>query len=137
VYGTAILDYEIRKASSDRLAWYVKNSPKKKGETAYRTQVIVHRKGDFVFPVEVVIKFDNGESVTEHWDGKDRWVRYVYDKKAQIVSAELDPETAVRLDKNFFNNSYVEEGNTRATRKIFYYWMWLTQFLAQWLAWLA
>ena len=138
VYGTAILDYEIRKATSDRLDWYVKDPPdEKKGETAYRTQVIVHRKGDFVFPVEVVIKFDNGESVTERWDGKDRWVRYVYDKKAKIVSAELDPGTAVTLDRNFFNNSYVDESDTRATRKIFYYWMWLTQWLAQWLAWLA
>ena len=138
VYGTATLDYEIRKATSDRLDWYVKDPPdEKKGETAYRTQVIVHRKGDFVFPVEVVIKFDNGESVTEHWDGKDRWVRYVYDKKAKMVSAELDPGTAVTLDKNIFNNSYIDESDTLATRKIFYFWMWLTQWLAQWLAWLA
>ncbi len=138
VYGTAILDYEIRTARSDRLDWYVKDPPKaKKGETDYRTQVVVHRKGDFLFPVDVVIKFDNGEAVSEHWDGKDRWVRYTYDKKAKLVSAELDPGTHVRLDKSYFNNSYVREENTRAKWKIVSYWTWFTQLLSQWLAWLA
>ncbi len=138
VYGTAILDYEIRTARSDRLDWYVENPPKeKKGETAYRTQVIVHRKGDFIFPVDVVITFDDGESVSEHWEGKDRWVRYTYDKKAKLLSAELDPGTQVRLDKDYFNNSYVREADSRARWKIVSYWTWFTQLLSQCLAWLA
>jgi aminopeptidase N len=138
VYGTQILDYEIRRAGSDRLDWFQKDPPKeKKGETPYRTMVLVHRKGDFIFPVDVLIKFDNGESVTEHWDGKDRWVRYTYDKKAKLVSAQIDPGGAVRLDKDFFNNSYAQEADTRASRKLLYYWTWVTQLLAQWLAWLA
>jgi len=133
-----VLDYEILRAGSDRLDWYVKDPPKeKKGETPYRTMVLVHRRGDFIFPVDVLIKFDNGESVTEHWDGKDRWVRYTYDKKAKLVSAQIDPDNAVRLDKDFFNNSYTQERDTRASRKLLYYWTWVTQLLAQWLAWLA
>jgi hypothetical protein len=138
VYGTQVLDYEIWRAGSDRLDWYVKDPPKeKKGETIYRTTVLVHRKGDFIFPVDVLIRFDNGESVAEHWDGKDRWVRYTYDKKAKLVSAQIDPDGAVRLDKDFFNNSYTKEEDTRAGRKLLYYWTWVTQLLAQWLAWLA
>jgi peptidase M1-like protein len=138
VYGTNILDYEIYSARSDRLDWYVKNPPKeKKGETPYRTMVLVHRKGDFIFPVDVLIKFDNGESVTEHWDGKDRWVRYTYDKKAKLVSAQIDPESAVLLDKDLFNNSYVVKEDTRARWKVINYWTWFTQMLSQCLAWLA
>jgi len=138
VYGTSILDYEISRAQSDRLDWYAKMPlEEKKGETLYRTQVLVHRKGDFVFPTDLLIKFDNGESVTEHWDGKDRWVRYSYDKKARLVSAELDPEHAVLLDRNFFNNSYVEQEDARARWKIINYWTWLTQLLSQCLSWLA
>ena len=43
-------------------------------------------------PVEVEIKFDNGEKVREHWDGQGRWIRFSYQKKAKIVSAELDPD---------------------------------------------
>jgi hypothetical protein len=138
VYGTNVLDYEIFRARSNRLDWYAKDPPKeKKGETMYRTMVLVHRKGDFIFPVDTEIKFDNGESVTEHWDGKDRWVRYMYDKKAKLVSAQIDPESAVRLDKDFFNNSYVSEEDTRARWKLVNCWTWITQMLSQWLAWLA
>jgi hypothetical protein len=138
VSGTNILDYEIDRANSNRLEWYIKEPPKEKeGETMYRSSVIVHRKGDFVFPVEVLIKFDNGESVAEHWDGKDRWIRYSYDKKAKIVSAQIDPESAVTLDANYFNNSFVVERDGRATSKILYYWTWVTQMLSQVLAWLA
>ena len=138
VYGTQVLDYEVLRAHSDRLDWYVAKPPdEKKGETPYRTIVIVHRKGDFIFPVDVLIKFDNGESLTEHWDGKDRWVRYTYDKKAKLASAEIDPEHAVLLDKNFFNNSHVAEEDTHAKWKIMNYWTWITQMLSQCLAWLA
>jgi hypothetical protein len=132
------LDYEILRARSDRLDWYVKNPPEeKKGQTVYRTMVLVHRKGDFIFPEDVLIKFDNGEAVTEHWDGKDRWVRYTYDKKAKLVSAQVDPENAVWLDKNSFNNSYVREDDSRAYRKILYYWTWASQLVEQCLSWLA
>ena len=138
VYGTSVLDYEVFRARSDRPDWYLQKPPEeKKGETMYRTMVVVHRSGDLIFPVAVLIKFDNGESVAEHWDGKDRWVRYTYDKKAKLVSAEVDPEHAVLLDKNFFNNSYVEKEDTSAKWKIVNYWTWITQLLSQCLSWLA
>jgi hypothetical protein len=138
IYGTAVMDYEILRADSDRAAWYEKDAPEpKKGETMYRSQVVVHRKGGFVFPVEVLIRFDNGETVREHWDGKDRWVRYSYDKKAKLVSAEVDQENAVRLDKNFFNNSYTAREDSRAANKLARYWMVAVQFLAQIAAWLT
>jgi hypothetical protein len=138
VYGTQVLDYEVFRARSDRLDWYLKKQPdEKKGETMYRSMVLVHRKGDFIFPVDVLIRFDNGESVNEHWDGKDRWVRYTYDKKATLLSAEIDPEHAVLLDTNFFNNSYVEKEDTSAKWKIVNYWTWIAQLLSQCLSWLA
>ena len=138
IYGTNVLDYEVFRARSERLDWYVQNPPEeKKGETVFRTMVLVHRKGDFVFPVDILIKFNDGESVTEHWDGKDRWVRYTYDKKTKLLSAEIDPEHAVLLDKNFYNNSYAREEDTSAKWKIVNYWTWMTQFLSQCLSWLA
>ena len=138
VYGTAILDYDIAKASSDRLDWFEKKpAPEKKGETLYRTTVIVHRKGDFIFPVEVLMKFDDGENLRERWDGRDRWTRYMYDKKAKLVSAEIDSDTAIRLDRNFFNNSYVVQGDARASRNLTHYWAVFVQFLSQLAAWLT
>jgi hypothetical protein len=138
VYGAQVLDYEILRAGSQPADWFVKDAPaEKKDGTFYRTSVLVHRKGDFVFPVEVLMKFDNGEEIRERWDGRDRWVRYSYDKKARLISAEIDPEHAVWLDKDFYNNSYTVAPARGARRKLSAYWLACTQFLAQCLAWLV
>ncbi len=139
VYGTQVLDYEIQSAHSDRVDWYQENPPKdKKGETVYRSEVMVHRKGEFMFPVDVLVKFDDGEQVRERWDGQDRWIRYSYEKKAKLLSAEVDPDHAIWLDKDFYNNSYVDEAVGKGARsKLSTYWLGFTQFLAQCLAWLV
>jgi len=138
VYGTQVLDYEVLSIRSDRVDWFLKKRPAaKKGQTLYRSTVLVHRKGDFIFPVEVEVKFDNGEALWEHWDGRDRWVRYTYEKKAKIASVEIDPDHKVWLDRNLFNNSRTEKPNRAATRKLASCWLFLTQFAAQLLAWLA
>jgi hypothetical protein len=137
VSGTNVLDYEVLTIRSDRADWYVKNPPpEKKGQTTYRDQVLVHRKGDFIFPTETEVRFDNGETVREKWDGRDRWVRYEYVKKAKVVSAEVDPDHKVRLDKDFFNNSQTADANNKATNKLAIYWMFLTQLGNQLVAWL-
>jgi hypothetical protein len=137
VYGTQVLDYEVLRADSNPTNWYDSNATDKKGETVYETQVILHRKGDFVFPVLAEVKFDNGESTIERWDGKDRWVRYVYHKKAQVESVQIDPAYQVTLDRDYLNNSQVTASKHGAIHKIAAYWMFLTQFLAQFLSWLA
>jgi len=54
-----------------------------------------------------------------------------------LVSAELDPEHQVGLDKDFFNNSYVKEQQSGARRKLASYWLVFTQVLGQLLAWLV
>ena len=137
VSGTNVLDYEVLNIRSDRADWYVKSPPpEKKGQTPYRDDVLVHRKGDFIFPTVTEIRFDNGETVREQWDGRDRWVRYEYMKRARIVSAEVDPDHTVRLDKDYFNNSQTAQADSHARHKIATYWMFVTQFSSQLLAWL-
>jgi aminopeptidase N len=141
VYGTNILDYEILNAHSDRVNWYEKKSsfgddPKDKDQV-YRTYVSVHRKGDFVFPVDVEIKFTDGQSVLEHWDGRDRWIRYVYERRAKIQSAEIDPQHQVLLDRDVFNNSYVAEENPQAVHKLAHLWLFANEWLAQLISWIT
>jgi hypothetical protein len=137
VYGTEVMDYEVLRADSNPVKWWDANLKEKKGETEYETQVILHRKGDFVFPVEAVVKFDNGESTIERWDGKERWMRYVYHKKARVESVQIDPTYQATMDNDYLNNSHVTELQHTATDKIATYWMFLTQFMAQMLSWLA
>lgn len=135
VYGTQVLDYAVLKEISVPVDWYKKDLKEKKGETEYVSNVWIQRKNDFIFPVETEIKFDNGDSVREHWDGRDRWVRYQYQKKAKIESVEIDPDHKIYLDRNNFNNSYREEANTAPARKIVNYFTFVSQFFSQFLAW--
>jgi len=142
VYGSQVMDYEVSQAESFPANWYEEKKDKKpdknaKDDTVYQTYVALHRKGEFTMPVEVEIKFSNGEKVREHWDGQSRWIRYSYQKKAKVVSAELDPDHTVQIDRNNFNNSYVVEPNTKPTYKLNNYWMFLTQWCGQALSWWA
>jgi Peptidase family M1 domain len=142
VYGSPVLDYEVIKINSYPVNWYQNEKTQKaegqdKNNILYQSYVSLHRRGDFVMPVEVEIKFDNGEKVREHWDGQSRWTRFSYLKKAQVVSAELDPEHTIFLDRNNFNNSYVVKKNLRPTLKLSNYWLFVSQWIGQALAWWA
>jgi hypothetical protein len=106
-------------------------------DTVYRSYVWVQRKGDFVMPVDVEIKFENGEKVREHWDGASRWTKFVYEKKSKVESAELDPDHKIQIDRNDFNNSFKVEPDGKPAFKLTNYWLFATQWLAQAMAWWA
>jgi hypothetical protein len=138
VYGTQVLDYKVLKAESLRVDWADKNAPdEEKGKTMYETNVLIQRLGDFILPVTVQVKFDNGETVRERWVGVDRWKRFTYLKKAKVLSVEIDPDHQITMDRDYLNNSIAKETQYRATEKITAYWMFVTQFWAQMLSWLV
>lgn len=138
VYGTQVLDYRVRKAESMRVDWANRDAPEeKKGETLYETDILLQRLGDFILPVTTEIKFDNGETIRERWVGVDRWKRFVYFKKAKVLSVEIDPGHQITMDRYYLNNSIATEPQNGATGKIATYWTFLTQFLAQMLSWLT
>jgi len=139
IYGSQVMDYKVLKAESFPVNWYEekKSASQKDKNTVYRSYVWLQRKGDFVMPVEVEIKFDNGEKVREHWDGASRWTKFTYEKKAKIESADIDPDHKIQIDRNDFNNSYRAEAYGRPARKLTNYWVFMTQWLGQALAWWA
>jgi hypothetical protein len=144
VYGTQVLDYEVLNTNSYPTNWFEeKKNNKKDGkdkkstDTVYQSSVTVHRKGDFVMPIEVEVKFDNNEKVREHWDGQSRWTRFIYLKKAKVVSAEIDPDHTTHIDRDNFNNSMVVEPNPKPTHKLSTYWLFVTQWISQAMAWWA
>jgi hypothetical protein len=144
VYGSPVLDYEVLSVHSFPVNWYEdkkdgKNAKKDKAkdDTVYQSYVTLHRKEDFILPVVAEVKFDNGEKVREHWDGQSRWTRFSYVKKAKVVSAEIDPDHVIQIDRNDFNNSFVVEPNPKPTHKISNYWLFATQWVSQAFAWWA
>ena len=141
--GTQILDYEVGSIRSDRADWYnesgaaAKHDSLKKAAPEYRDTVVVQRKSDFVAPVGLEVKFDDGEVAREHWDGKDRWIRYSYTKPAKIVSAEIDPQHKMWMDRDFYNDSQTAEEDGRATRKIGNIFLFVSEWFSQLLAYLT
>lgn len=89
----------------------------KKKEKVYKNEVTVVRKGELIFPQEVLIVFDNGEEIREKWDGKERWKRFIYFRPYQLRSAQVDPEHKVILDVNYTNNSRVLEAKKTSPLK--------------------
>src|SRR5271165_2491228 len=140
IYGSPVMDYKVLRVESYPVNWYEQKKSafqKEDKNTVYRSYVWLQRKEDFVMPVDVEINFDDGEKVREHWDGVSRWTRFTYEKKAKVESAEIDPDHKIQIDRTDFNNSYTEEANPKPARKLENYWMFVTQWVAQALAWWA
>ena len=122
--------------SSNVFDYGVQNLTTVRDGDQYRTNVVVRRFGEATFPTDVLITFKNGEQVTEHWDGQDRWKLYTYDRLAPAVSVQVDPNRVLLLDVNYTNNSKTLEPNTTAaaTKWSLTWMVWLQNCLLSWAA---
>jgi hypothetical protein len=81
----------------------------------YESEVLVVRKGGVQLPVKILIEFEDGERVTEAWNGQRRWVRYRYQRPVKVQRAVVDPDHQLMLDIDYANNSWIQDrGPARA-----------------------
>lgn len=85
--------------------------------SVFESEITVHRVGDVVLPVEVLIHFENGDEVTEKWDGKSRVMKYTYHRKEKVLWAKVDPKNQLWVDTDRLNNSYVREQSNASMQK--------------------
>ena len=121
IYGTEVLDYSVDSLTS----------------APHQTSVVVRRKGDFLFPVNLEVGFADGSKERVIWDGHDRWARFSWDKPSLAVYAQVDGDQNVLLDVNSFNNSYTVRPDRTARLKLTNYWIFTQQLLSQWLSFLV
>ena len=97
-----------------------------------RSVVIVRRYGEAVFPVDVLVTFEDGKTVREKWNGRDRWKAFTYERAVPAVSAVVDPGRVLLLDVNRTNNSFTTAPRAvEAARKWMLKWMvWLQDAMA-------
>ena len=136
VYGTQILDYSVDSISSDPVQWWL-HQPKDEKRVPRNNSVYVRRKGDFILPVTLEVTFSDGSRVREHWDGADRWKRFTYIRMEKIVSAEIDPDHTILLDRDLFNNSHTEMPSHIASLKMTSLWVFAQETLQQVGSWLV
>ena len=96
-------------------------------EGLIETTVVVRRYGDGVFPVDVVVEFDDGQIVREQWDGSAQWTVFRYERSARVTRASVDPNRVLLLDVNYTNNSRTM--TPRATAAA-------TKWSLKWMVWL-
>jgi Peptidase family M1 domain len=140
-----VFDYAVKRVDSGPLTTRGfsldgdANPPQFRETTApgkFRTTVVVTRLGEAVFPVDVLVTFENGEQVREQWDGVDRWRAFTYERGARARAAQVDPERVLLLDENYTNNSFTRAPRTaEAATKWSLKWMiWLQDVMLTWSA---
>jgi hypothetical protein len=136
VLGTGILDYAIASVTSNQApeAAGVFDAKDRKDKTTvtvdqarererarrdrpYETTVLVQRRGDVVFPIDIALHFEGGNVERRKWDGRDRWTKIKVTRPEKLAYAEIDPERKVILDVDWLNNSRRVEPDGRAAMK--------------------
>jgi len=121
LYGTDVCDYELTSLGSQRVEGTrgvvdsagkritprEKYGPKK--VDTFESHVLVSRLGEVKMPVDVLVHFDNGTEVREHWDGLARWKQFEYVRPERILWAKVDPDEVLTIDLNLNNNSKTTE----------------------------
>ncbi|MBR4267061.1 MAG: M1 family metallopeptidase [Bacteroidales bacterium] len=116
-----VCDYKLTKIVNDVVfcsekGWFDSGLEKILGEendsTVVKSFVYVQRMGTMVMPVEILVKFKNGETELVKWDGKGRCKEFSFTKNSSIVSAQIDPENKIACDIDLVNNSISYENNS-------------------------
>jgi len=117
LHGTGICDYELTSIQNDvddhpeeaegrTTAIPPPNDSAEQLHTAVSSsKVVISRLGDVMLPVEVLVRFENGQEICERWDGRTGTVEFRYRMPSRIVSAIVDPERKICVDRNIINNS--------------------------------
>jgi len=93
----------------------------------FRSEVVVRRYGDGLFPVEVLMVFEDGHEERRTWDDRRRWRLYVVEHEAKLAYAVVDPQGVLALDLYPSNNSRLVEPAPELPA-----WKWA----ARWTVWL-
>jgi hypothetical protein len=139
VYTNQSIDFEVSgiriNEIKDRMGWFgagdekifvedVKDSVS--ADKRYRSTVTVRNNGTAILPSTVLIRFANGDSVIESWDGKESPRLFVYEKNTKVISATVDPSTINELDLSFSNNTkVVDAGMTGLMRYTVRFLFWV------------
>jgi len=121
IYHALVLDYAVVRITNEELpapqGVFGNNASEHTYEdgSGVRTplsKVEVQRKGDWVFPVEVLVTFEDGSTQTLHWSGQEGSKVFEWSGGVKVVSAQIDPKHKIGLDVDTNNNSLTLQPET-------------------------
>jgi hypothetical protein len=109
-----------KQVSESRKAWKAKHPQAKDWESAFTYQtVVVVRRDSAVVPQTLRVNFADGTHRDMPVTSTGSWQRFKFVGQAKAVSAQLDPENVLHMDKSELNDSRRMEPDTRASRRWF------------------
>lgn len=153
VRGTDTLDYDIGSATTRRVPepHGVFDAPQgrrtvtrkeartregelaKAGKQAWESVVVVRRRGEAFFPVEVAFKFEGRAAERHTWDGRDRTKTFRFVRPEKLEWVDVDPERKISLDANWLNNGRRLTPDRRVSTTWTARWLFLVQHVMLWL----
>ncbi len=115
--GSKQLDKAIK---ARRDAWKAKHPDAKPGQGPfpYETVVVVRRNG-VIAPQTLRVTFADGSKRDVAVTSGRSWQRFTFDTASKAVSAELDPDDRVHMDRSELDDSRTIEANPGAKRRWF------------------
>jgi hypothetical protein len=112
LYGTEACDYAVASienniVNSDR-GFYNNSEDCEVHESVdgvYNSKAIFYRLEEMQLPVQCRVTLEDGSVIEKIWDGQARSFEIQSNGTHRIVSAEIDPDRKIYIDKNFLNNS--------------------------------
>jgi len=115
VYGRGVLDYAVESAITRRA-----------DGTTYHSKVVLARKGEVEFPVDVLVTFSDGTARRQVWDGQAVSQTLMFDTAAPLAYAALDPDKKFAMELNTVDNSLTVQPEAAP----------LMRFASRWLFWM-
>lgn len=121
------------------------SAPRPAGKAApaklYDSEIVVHRAGDFLMPVDIRVVFSDGVAVSERWTlaeqerdpSRVKTLRFMR-RASRVVRAEVDPEGKLALDERRLNNGLLAAPDPRPVRRLWGSWLGAVQTLLDWSA---
>ncbi|MBO9599464.1 MAG: M1 family peptidase, partial [Cohnella sp.] len=76
----------------------------RKADDGYETRVLIRRNGGSAQPVNVLFRFDDGQTTRKAWDGIQDHVQIGLKSASPLTFAAIDPSFHVALDNRKYNN---------------------------------
>ena len=73
-------------------------------DDGYETRVLIRRNGGSAQPVNVLFRFDDGQTTRKTWDGTQDHVQIGLKSASPLTFAAIDPSYNVALDNRKYNN---------------------------------
>lgn len=86
-------------------------------DDSYTTTIKVAQLEDMIIPVEIEVRYTDGNSERQIWNGSDKEHTISLTSETAVESVVIDPDQRIPLDVNLINNSYVCDPCTSISMK--------------------